>query len=68
MPEKQSNRKSRGAGPGIESALLLAAAKAIGCRVTEFITWRRQEDGSLIVIDQSGRKYHITAEELAVCG
>lgn len=67
MPEKTMVHKTRGSIPGSEPALLLAAAKAIGCRVSEFISWRRTEDGGLVVIDQSGRKHQLTAAELKAC-
>jgi hypothetical protein len=44
--------------------LLVSAAKLIGCPVERLLAWKQQEDGSLVVIDNDGRKYHFTAEEL----
>jgi hypothetical protein len=47
-----------------DDTLLLSAAKLIGCRVERFIAWRVLDDGSLVVIDYDGKKYHFSASEL----
>jgi hypothetical protein len=44
--------------------LLISAAKLIGCPVERFLVWKQQDDGSLVVIDFDGHKYHFTAAEL----
>ena len=64
MPEARPKHRTEHRPVNRDDAYLLAAARQIGSRVEIFLAWKRQEDGSLVVIDYDGRKYQFAATEL----
>lgn len=66
MSERKHERNSKPKDSGRDSARLLSAADIIGCPVSDISAWRELEDGSLIILDRAGRKYHLSAEDLQI--
>ncbi len=64
MPESKQKKRTSNHPLDRGDSLLLSAAKLTGCPVERFLAWKLLDDGSLVVIDNDGRKYQFTSAEL----